>query len=326
MSYLCSQDKILVDQSMYELQKHGTKDFPFQVYFNDYSRFRGQLEDWHCHSEMEFTVALKGEFECGLNEYRYRIQPGEGVFVNAGVLHMYRVLGRYEESASISIVFLPQFLSGGTDNLIFHKFVEPAVQDAGMRGTPLHYGSRWQEEVLECLREIYELSRKDGWMTEMQIRDQMSRAWEILIDNRRRKKETEPSVPCDMVREERTKQILRFIKTHYQEDITIEDMAAQVHISRTECFRCFQKITGKSPKSYLNSYRIRQAMALLETTDDSVTDICFSCGFNHMSYFVKRFRESTGMSPGRYRERIRRMEKTEEYIQEKKGEQETCLK
>ncbi len=41
MSYLQTQDKIRVDQTMYELQKHGTEDFPFQVYFNDFSHFRG---------------------------------------------------------------------------------------------------------------------------------------------------------------------------------------------------------------------------------------------------------------------------------------------
>ena len=97
-------------------------------------------------------------------------------------------------------------------------------------------------------------------------------------------------------------------------------------ISRTECFRCFQRITGQSPKSYLNSYRIRQATHQLETTDDSITDICFSCGFNHMSYFVKRFRESTGVSPGKYRNMAREAEKADRSYtnmqQKQKGDQE----
>ena len=105
----------------------------------------------------------------------------------------------------------------------------------------------------------------------------------------------------------------------------MEDVAHQVHISRTECFRCFQKITGQSPKSYLNSYRIRQAMRQLETTDDSITAICFSCGFNNMSYFVKRFRESAGVSPGKYRELVREAGEAEGLylnMQQKKGDQE----
>ena len=92
MSYLRSQGQILVDQKMCEIQEHGTREFPFQVYYNDFSHFRDHLEDWHCHAEMEFTVALKGSLECGLNEKRYRIGAGEGIFINSGVLHMYRVL------------------------------------------------------------------------------------------------------------------------------------------------------------------------------------------------------------------------------------------
>ena len=325
MSYLQTQDRIRVDQRMYELQKHGTKEFPFQVYFNDFPHFRDHLEDWHCHAEMEFTVALKGAFECGLNERRYRIEAGEGIFVNSGVLHMYRALGKYEDSESISIVFLPQFLSGGTENLIFHKFIEPVMEDAGLRGEPLRRGSGWQEELLVCLRRLYCLSREDGWLTEMRLRNQLSQAWELFIRNYARGDEAAEKPSREMIYEERARRILQFIQEHYCEDITVEDVAEQVHISRTECFRCFRKITGQSPKSYLNSYRIRQAMRQLETTDDSITAICFSCGFNSMSYFVKRFRESAGISPGKYRELTRRKGNTEELnmnTQQKKGDQE----
>ena len=183
MSYLRSQGQILVDQKMCEIQEHGTREFPFQVYYNDFSHFRDHLEDWHCHAEMEFTVALKGSLECGLNEKRYRIGAGEGIFINSGVLHMYRVLGKCEDSESISIVFLPQFLSGGTENLIFRKFIEPVMEDARMRGEPLRRTGGWQEELLVCLRRIYCLSREDGWLTEMTLRNQLSQAWEIFIRN-----------------------------------------------------------------------------------------------------------------------------------------------
>ena len=148
-----------------------------------------------------------------------------------------------------------------------------------------------------------------GMMLQAAARARRGSLWAMSrmrwLSGRREEGARKETAPADMVYEERAKQILRYIQSHYQEDISIEDMARQVHISRTECFRCFQRITGKSPKNYLNSYRIRQAMRRLETTQDSVTDICFSCGFNHMSYFVKRFRESVGMSPGKYRDMMR---------------------
>ena len=182
-----------------------------------------------------------------------------------------------------------------------------------------------RRELLVCLRRIYCLSREDGWLTEMTLRNQLSQAWEIFIRNCAREQDAEEKTSREIVYEERARKILQFIQEHYSEDITVEDVAAQVHISRTECFRCFQKITGQSPKSYLNSYRIRQAMRQLETTDDSITAICFSCGFNNMSYFVKRFRESAGVSPGKYRELVREAGEAEGLylnMQQKKGDQE----
>lgn len=309
MGYLTSTERISVDHTMQELKKHGTRDFPFQVYFNNFLRYREQLESWHYHGEMEFSLVLKGEFECGLNDQRYYLKEGDGIFVNSDVLHRYHVLRKYEESESISILFLPQFLSGGRENLIYRRFVEPVAKDDGMQGEPLRRMISWQAEILDCLMEIYRLSQNEDWITPLSMKNKLCTAWELFIRNRRQSGDLSPRSASDILYEQRAKDILNYIHKHYQDPVEIADIARQLHISRTECFRCFQKITGESPKSYLNGYRIRQAMGRLEQTEESITDICFSCGFNHMSYFVKRFREYTGMSPGKYRKAVRELEK-----------------
>ena len=101
--------------------------------------------------------------------------------------------------------------------------------------------------------------------------------------------------------EQRVKKILKYIEVHYGDYITIEDMARQVNISRTECFRCFQKITGQTPLEYLTFYRLSQAAYKLHNTDSSITEICISSGFSQPSYFGKKFREYYGVSPLKYR-------------------------
>ena len=59
--------------------------------------------------------------------------------------------------------------------MIFRKFIEPVMEDARMRGEPLRRTGGWQEELLVCLRRIYCLSREDGWLTEMTLRNQLPR-------------------------------------------------------------------------------------------------------------------------------------------------------
>ena len=54
--------------------------------------------------------------------------------------------------------------------------------------------------------------------------------------------------------------------------------------------RFFKKALGKSPISYLNEYRIKQAMLLLQTTDMPVMDICLDCGFNNLGNFLRELR------------------------------------
>ena len=60
-------------------------------------------------------------------------------------------------------------------------------------------------------------------------------------------------------------------------------------------------MTSKKPMEYLNSYRVEKAAAKLLTSDASITDIAYSCGFNDLSYFIKTFKSLKGVTPARFR-------------------------
>jgi len=52
---------------------------------------------------------------------------------------------------------------------------------------------------------------------------------------------------------------------------------------------------------FLNEYRLKKAVELLVSTDMPITEVCFACGYEHISYFGKLFRECYGVSPREYR-------------------------
>ena len=64
----------------------------------------------------------------------------------------------------------------------------------------------------------------------------------------------------------------------------------------------FKQMTGKTPFDYLCTYRIEKAARMLKNTDKNVTEIAFCCGFNDLSYFIKRFKQTYGISPGSYKQ------------------------
>ena len=97
------------------------------------------------------------------------------------------------------------------------------------------------------------------------------------------------------------KSSLEFIRKHYQEKIYIRDLAGNASMNEQYFCRFFKKILGKSPITYINEYRIKQAIILLQTTDSPVMDICLDCGFNNLGNFLREFKKDTGFTPLQYR-------------------------
>lgn len=83
--------------------------------------------------------------------------------------------------------------------------------------------------------------------------------------------------------------------------MTLEDIAAAGNVSKTECLRCFQKYTGCSPYQYLLKYRLQAGASLLETTEDTVTEVALRLQFPSSSAFITAFRRSFGVTPAVYR-------------------------
>lgn len=301
MSLLQRQTAIRVNEALYELQIHGSPTFPFQAYLNEFSGFHRQFADWHCHTEIEFTVVLKGTFVCGINNQHYELTKGEGVFINSNALHMSKPRTEAKESVTFSLVFSPAILAEKRESLLYQKFVQPIIANPNFKGCALTNDILWQKELLSYLQEAYQLCSEMEGELEFSVRNRVLNAWEILLKNQKITIEHKGMQSASIIYEERAKDVLKYIQTHYAESIEIEDMIRACNISRTDCFRCFGKIIGKSPVEYLNEYRIKQAMYLLETTNQTITEICMACGFNHLSYFGRLFRQATGVTPKEYR-------------------------
>ena len=94
---------------------------------------------------------------------------------------------------------------------------------------------------------------------------------------------------------------LDYIKEHYAQDVTLEQLAQSANVSKAECLRCFHQTMDMTPYKYLMEYRLSQAAELLKKTDKPVGEIAASVGFRQVSHFGKCFREKTRLSPRDYR-------------------------
>ncbi|MDQ8208180.1 AraC family transcriptional regulator [Coraliomargarita sp. SDUM461003] len=86
---------------------------------------------------------------------------------------------------------------------------------------------------------------------------------------------------------------------------SVDELAAEVNLSRIHYGRCFRQLTNESPNRYLIVKRVERACVLLEQTDWAVDAVAQSIGYNDIYFFSRQFRKVMACTPTQYRERSR---------------------
>lgn len=97
--------------------------------------------------------------------------------------------------------------------------------------------------------------------------------------------------------------VKEYINKHYTEEIRLADMADLVGMSTTSFSRFFKLRSGKTFSDYVVEMRLGVAARQLVDTTNSVSEICYGCGFNTLSNFNRLFRKYKGCSPTEFREK-----------------------
>lgn len=96
---------------------------------------------------------------------------------------------------------------------------------------------------------------------------------------------------------------MRYIRENYSQPLSLEQVAAEVHLTPEYFSRIFKEELGISFVNYLTDVRLRHCVQLLETTALRVQDVAQAVGYSNVSYFSTIFKKKYGMSPYEYRHR-----------------------
>ena len=80
-------------------------------------------------------------------------------------------------------------------------------------------------------------------------------------------------------------------------EVSVEDLAADMNLSRVQLYRKVKAITDSSPVEILRTARLKRAYQLLVTTDKNISEVAYEVGFTAPSYFTKCFKDEFGISP-----------------------------
>ena len=123
----------------------------------------------------------------------------------------------------------------------------------------------------------------------------------LLIHRMTQMKATATFIPEDTSSEQILAKVQYVIDSRYHEDLTVETIARECHISTSYLHKLYTSALGTSPHAALLNRRIAEARALLVKTDLSMGEIAFRCGFHSHAYFNDCFKRKTGITPGVFR-------------------------
>jgi AraC-like DNA-binding protein len=104
-------------------------------------------------------------------------------------------------------------------------------------------------------------------------------------------------------KEQPFQELIQFLKDNLYRDISVEEMAKVMNLSRSHFTRLFSKEMGFSPRMYLEDLRLKTAMGLLFKEQISVKETAALCGIYDVNYFCRLFKKRYGVSPGKYKEK-----------------------
>ena len=298
--------------SLKEPGPHGTKEFPCAVYQTRAAQ-KGMLVKHHWHDEAEILYFFDENFHLEINMEPCPISPDCLYFINPGELHSISAekpcsLGEHAVVFDIGILnFDPYDLAQmqllkplRNRTLLFPRCLTPdhpaflPVRDA-FWDILRAFKERTKEDTCpKDLPGMEELSRQ------LLIKSSLLRIFALLCSHQL----FTPVEKDHDKRVERIKATLTFIKENYKEKIYIRDLAGVVNMNEQYFCRFFKKALGRSPMEYVNEYRIKQSLHLLEETDLPVMDICLECGYNNLGNFLREFKKQTHTTPLQYRRRF----------------------
>lgn len=248
----------------------------------------------HWHNEIEILYCLEGEFTAKADGSEHKVRKGQAVFVSSTQMHEYfNAVG--QQTTALLLEIGPLLIQNDFQRLAERAFSKPVWDiDAQDSPTAIELFSIFQAVVRE-------LKTGTPPESEWSIRGCLHSLAAVML----RQMQCEEKADTRRTRKNNAMmklfEAMNYIEEHYQEQITVEEVAKLLGYSKTNFCNQFKYATQLSFHKYLNTFRINMACTLLKETGDPVALIAEKVGLPEAKTFCRVFKEQLGMTPTEYR-------------------------
>ena len=306
------EKQLRMDSEKRELPIHVRQGFPFVIFTSHFSQETYHFVNWHWHEEVQFIHVLEGSFLFHVADQQFEVLEGDGLFMNANQIHKAESLDN--EGKYIFVYFHPSLLTDQKSDYIHKTFVSSILSDAFVGALVLNKNIEADKRILNLVLEMKSIYESSSDFFELDLMSGIFQIWKHLLLTI--KNQSLLNAPRDTVANERLKRIITFIDDNYTSQITLEDVANHIHLSRSECCRFFKKCVNQSLFQYILHYRVNKSVELLLQTDKSIARIAQEVGFNSQSYYTKCFTALKAKKPSLLRKEYRNKTLEKAYLNE----------
>ncbi len=262
-----------MEQNCYEHHTYIEQDLPviFKQHKISYKRMR-----FHWHENLEIVHCIDGRANVVTDGQDFPIVASDIAIINSNSLHDVQVTeGIFQyELLIIDKSFCDSFGFSIEEISFQEKIIDPFIES--------------------CLKNIEnELRQKQTFYKEA-VKLEVLKLLLHLVRNHQKSKSTPTKNDTKI---EMVKKSIKYIKTHFTEHLTLEDLAKHAGFSKFYFCRAFKEVTGYTVNSYINYLRANYAHKLIAERKYTIGEIALLSGFESCSYFTKNFKRYMGVLP-----------------------------
>ena len=275
-----------------ENKPHGTKDNPFSIYHIANVKRSFQIPV-HWHDEFEIIYVKSGFLTVSISGENYIGKPGDAFVVSPGNLHF---MGSQTGNVDYFTFLFPlKYISFRTDDILDDKLLEPLNSGHLIISPEIEDTVK---EQCEQLVEIYGAKKEESQSkitaqikTKIILLQFILELWKkgFIVENDTGGKNTVE------------KEMVSYIQQNFTGKILLKEFGEQFHLSEKYISRYFKEHFHITISQYVTYLRLEHAKQLLQDTDIPVTEVAMQSGYQNVSYFIRIFKKTYGMSPLKYR-------------------------
>lgn len=280
------------DLNYKETIPHGNETFPIKLYYTVLKHPEHDLYlHWHDEIEIIYITAGKGTFIIDLIEYP--VQKGDILFIKKGALHS-GIGDALEGCECHTLILHPNFLKSYQYDQIEARYLTPLLKEELCIAPHLNHSLELQELMMQIINQF----QTQSTAYELMIKALSLQLLATLFQNHLVSEQVSSSKKVTAL-----KTVLAYIHEHYGKKIKIHELAQLVGYSDYHFLHFFKQEAGMTCIDYINQIRLQKAYHLLTTTDESITQVAYDCGFENLSYFTKKFKEKYRVTPSKSRQK-----------------------